>query len=532
MNNSLNIEKKKGVFSLFSRDVLFQHLAFISSIIGIVSLTLLLFTALFNALGLKHADILWYICFILTILIPLAFFTLYCTKNPEVGQVATRVFGILFGGILLGSFLFLIFLIFDPKIALNYLIFIILPTFLTWHKFRYSKSLYLKFIPLSTIIIGFIITLLIKPLTTIYPEDWILFIFLFAFPFAIFIWTQSKNTPIEPYRIIVSPLPVFLSITAGLFLAPLLNISSEIGVLYVLFVVTPAILYAILILVSNKKGSMGLLLPILFIALILVSRMIIDSVGASVPLPWIDLQFITSSPSRFPENAGIFPALVGSIFIVLLVGIFALIFGIGAALYLEEYAPVSGAAGFLTRIIRINIYNLAGVPSVVYGLLGLAVFINLIGYGFGTVFVASMTLSLLILPIVIISSQESIRAVPESLRLASYGLGATKWQTIRNVVLPQALSGILTGTILSMSRALGETAPLLMIGVPTTVFKAPAEITDKVSAMPLQVFNWAFSAKPDLRGGVAAAGIIILLFVLLSMNAIAILLRNKYQTEK
>jgi phosphate transport system permease protein len=143
-----------------------------------------------------------------------------------------------------------------------------------------------------------------------------------------------------------------------------------------------------------------------------------------------------------------------------------------------------------------------------------------------------MTLSLLILPIVIISSQESIRAVPESLRLASYGLGATKWQTIRNVVLPQALSGILTGTILSMSRALGETAPLLMIGVPTTVFKAPAEITDKVSAMPLQVFNWAFSAKPDLRGGVAAAGIIILLFVLLSMNAIAILLRNKYQTEK
>jgi phosphate transport system permease protein len=446
--------------------------------------------------------------------------------------VTTTILGILFGGILLGSFLFLIFLIFDPKIALNYLIFILLPTLLVWQKFRYSKSLYFKFIPLSTVIIGFIITILIKPLTTIYPEDWILFVFLFAIPFGILIWTRSKGTPIGPHRTIVSSIPIFLSITTGLFLAPLLNIPPKIGVLYVLFVITPAILYAISILLSNKKGSLGLLFPILIIALILLSRIIMDVVGASIPLPWIDLQFITSSPSRFPEDAGLFPALVGSIFIVLLVGIFALIFGIGAALYLEEYAPVNGAAGLLTRIIRINIYNLAGVPSVVYGLLGLAVFINLLGYGFGTVAVASMTLSLLILPIVIISSQEAIRAVPESLRLASYGLGATKWQTIRTVVLPQALAGILTGIILSMSRALGETAPLLMIGVPTTVFKAPSELTDKVSAMPLQVFNWAFSAKPDLRGGVAAAGIILLLFVLLSMNAIAILLRNKYQTEK
>jgi phosphate transport system permease protein len=207
------------------------------------------------------------------------------------------------------------------------------------------------------------------------------------------------------------------------------------------------------------------------------------------------------------------------------VAAFAFPVGVGAAVYLEEYAPDNR----VTRVIDVNISNLAGVPSVVYGLLGLGLFVNLLGLGFGTVVVASITLSLLILPIVVISAQEAIRSVPDDMRQASYGMGATRWQTTKNVVLPEAMPGILTGTILSLGRAIGETAPLIMIGAPTTNFSPPTALFDRVSAMPMQIYAWSSSAKPEFQYGVMAAGVVVLLVVLIGMNATAILIRNRYE---
>lgn len=286
--------------------------------------------------------------------------------------------------------------------------------------------------------------------------------------------------------------------------------------------------------VSRLKGTVfryGTLAATLFgiVALfILLAYVAYDAVnwlhlgGDELPTVW---SFLTSAPSRFPEQAGIFPALVGSVFMLVFVALMSFPLGVGTAIYLEEYAPDNR----YTTLIQVNISNLAGVPSVVYGILGLALFIQLLDMEFGTVLVGAATISLLILPIVIISSQEAIRAVPDSLRQASYGLGATKWQTIRDVVLPKAIPGILTGTILALGRAIGETAPLIMIGVATSVFSIPDGPFSKFSAMPMQIFAWVDFPQQEFQHGVVAAGVVTLLVVLLTMNGIAIYIRNKYQ---
>ena len=247
---------------------------------------------------------------------------------------------------------------------------------------------------------------------------------------------------------------------------------------------------------------------------------------------WLDWQFLISPPSQFAESylpggrgAGIFPALVGSIFLIALTAIFTLFLGVGAAIYLEEYAPDNR----LTAFIEANIANLAGVPSIVYGLLGLAIFVRSMQMG-ASLIAGALTLTLLILPIVIVSSQEAIRAVPDSRRQAAYGVGATRWEVIRDVVLPSALPGIMTGTILSLSRAIGETAPILMIGAATSMFTPPYSLTGPFSAMPMQIFDWAKLPQEEFMH-VAAAGIVVLLFVLLSMNAVAIYIRHRFDTR-
>ena len=242
---------------------------------------------------------------------------------------------------------------------------------------------------------------------------------------------------------------------------------------------------------------------------------------------WLDLQFLTSSPSRFPEKAGIYPPLIGSIMMISLVGIFTVPVGVGAAIFLEEYAGGKKIA----KIIEINISNLAAVPSIVYGILGLGLFVSTLNLKPGIVLVGSLTLTLLVLPVVIVASQEAIRAVPKSLREASVGLGATKWQTIQNVVLPSSIPGILTGVILALSRAIGETAPLIMIGAATTIFTAPKDIFSSFSALPMQIFMWTDLPKEEFLHGLAPAGIIVLLAIMLSMNAIAIILRNHYRKK-
>lgn len=255
---------------------------------------------------------------------------------------------------------------------------------------------------------------------------------------------------------------------------------------------------------------------------VLLADVIVDGAG------WLNRTFFTRPPSRIPTRAGILPALAGTIWLMSLVALISFPLGVAAAIYLEEYAR----KGWLQTVIQTNIANLAGVPSIVYGILGLAVFVRWMGglTGGRSVLSGALTISLLILPVLIIAAQEAIRAVPNSIRDASYGLGATKWQTVRHHVLPNALPGILTGTILALSRAIGETAPLIMIGALTFIAFTPEGPRDAFTVLPIQIFNWASRPQDDFRH-LAAAAIIVLLVLLLSMNALAIWLRNRYQKE-
>ncbi|UCC49924.1 MAG: phosphate ABC transporter permease PstA [Gemmatimonadota bacterium] len=239
----------------------------------------------------------------------------------------------------------------------------------------------------------------------------------------------------------------------------------------------------------------------------------------------VSLGFLNSFPSRFPERAGIKSALYGTIWTVGFTGLFSFPLGVGTAVYLEEYAP----RNWVTRVIQTNIANLAGVPSIVYGVLGLAVFVRAMALG-RSVVAGAATLALLILPIVIISSQEAIRAVPPSIREAGLGVGATKWQTLQRLVLPIAFPGILTGMILALSRAIGETAPLIMIGALTFIAFTPNTPLDEFTVLPIQIFNWVARPQAGFHE-LAAAGIIVLLAALLSMNALAIILRNKLRKQ-
>lgn len=250
---------------------------------------------------------------------------------------------------------------------------------------------------------------------------------------------------------------------------------------------------------------------------------------------WITSGFLTNTMSSNALIAGVRTAILGSLWMISLTIFIAFPIGVGAAIYLEEYARDTA----LNRMIQTNISNLAGVPSIIYGMLGLAIFVRALepvtsGSQFGvtgsngrTILSASLTMALLILPILIINAQEAIRSVPLSLRQASYGLGATKWQTIWHHVLPGAFPGILTGTILSMSRALGETAPLIVVGASTFIVSDPTGPFSKFTALPIQIYNWTARAQPEFHN-IAAAAIIVLLLLLLSLNSVAILLRNRF----
>jgi phosphate transport system permease protein len=237
-------------------------------------------------------------------------------------------------------------------------------------------------------------------------------------------------------------------------------------------------------------------------------------------------QFLTSFPSRRPEDAGILAALAGSAFVIALTALIAIPLGVSAAIYLEEY----GGSGRVSRLIEINIANLAGVPSIIYGLLGLGLFVRIMAME-RSVLAGASTLALLTLPVVILATREALRAVPKTIREASYALGATKWQTIWNQVLPAAFPGVLTGLILAISRAVGETAPLITIGALTYVPFIPSDIWSPFTVLPIQIFNWVSRPQAAFAQN-AAAGIIVLLAFLLLMNATAVLLRDRFQRQR
>ncbi len=272
---------------------------------------------------------------------------------------------------------------------------------------------------------------------------------------------------------------------------------------------TKGSLFSILFLGSTMVGTLVLI--------ILIVDVLKDSTG------WLDWQFLTSFPSRKPEEAGLLSALFGTLWVMALTAFFSFPIGIGTAIYLEEYAPDNR----LKRLIQTNINNLAGVPSIVYGLLGLSLFVQALALG-RSVLAGALTLTLMSLPVIIIAAQEAIRSVPEAHRLGAFALGATRWQVVRNIVLPSALPGVLTGTILAMSRAIGEAAPMIAISALVYLTFIPTNPLDRFTVLPIQIFNWVSRPQEDFQH-LAAAGIIVLLVVLLSMNAAAIFLRNRYQ---
>lgn len=270
-----------------------------------------------------------------------------------------------------------------------------------------------------------------------------------------------------------------------------------------------------------ERIFIGVCITAVAIPLIMLSALMIDVTGDAIGrLGW---DFLTGLPSRKAESAGILPALVGSLYLILLTALFALPLGVGSAIYLEEY----GGRSRFSTVIEVNIANLAGVPSVIYGLLGLGVFVRFMGMG-RSILAGALTLALLVMPIIIMATREALRTVPKHYREASLALGATKWQTVRRVVLPVAMPGVLTGAILSLSRAIGETAPLIVVGALTFMPFLPVSPTDEFTALPIQIYNWV--SRPQEAFVVnAAAGIVVLLISMLLLNSAAILLRNRLQ---
>ncbi len=270
--------------------------------------------------------------------------------------------------------------------------------------------------------------------------------------------------------------------------------------------------------IAKKLFSLSTIFALVILG-ILFYRIGVQSIG------WLNFKFLTNNLSIFPEKAGIYGVIIGSVWLMVVVIPVTLILGVSTAIYLEEYAK----KGRLQSFIKINISNLAGVPSVIFGLLGLTVFGRLLNLG-STILAGGLTLSLLVLPIVVVASQEAIKAVPSFLKDAAYAMGATKWTTIRTVVLPAALPGILTGAILALSRAIGETAPLVVLGIPTLILKIPNNIMDDFTALPIQIYYWTLDTVLTAEyANLAAATIVVLLMVLFLMNSIAIIIRNKFQ---
>ncbi len=265
----------------------------------------------------------------------------------------------------------------------------------------------------------------------------------------------------------------------------------------------------------------GILVACILFSIFMLAFLFIDIFKKGIG--YLNWDFLNNYTSRFPEKSGIKAGLFGSLWVIGLTMAIAFPLGVSGAIYLEEYATNNK----FNDLIKVNISNLAGVPAIVYGILGLSVFVRFLNLG-RTIIAASLTMALLILPIIIVSAQEALKTVPKSLKHASYALGATKWETVREVILPYSMPGILTGSILAVSRAIGEAAPLVVVGGAAGIWFSPTSVFDEFTTLPLQIFTWASMPKLEFQF-VAAAGILVLLLVLIVMNLTAILLRNKYQ---
>jgi len=539
----------------------FEATCLAATAFGLVSVLLLLLFVVNDAFRPFSADAGWLATYAATVLVPLAALAVYYYRLdepagevayvtsglPVVGLLLTGGFAVLFIELLsvLEWFALLISLVvaaglivahgrLRPKAALERLGVVLLtpiitvfglpPTRFNWFVTDMASALGLDF-GLYYRVISLREAIMMLPFV---PADWVMLLLTLVLPVAGaagWFVEQRRESRRDGLAVVgVTTAAAVLGVVAG----PLLGIGTDVWLLLVTFAALPLGVYVEGVL-RRGEGVRGLAFPVVAVVGVAAGAVVTGALGFAGPDPWLDWGFLTSATSRTAADAGIYPAMVGSVMMIIVIVLTTFPVGVGAAIYLEEYAPSQGLTGKFVTLIEINIGNLAGVPSVVYGLLGLALFIRVLQWPQGSVIVAGLAVGLLILPIVIISAQEAIRSVPDSFRQASYGMGATRWQTIRQVVLPEALPGILTGTILALGRAIGETAPLLMIGAAASVRLAPNSFFDVASMMPRQIFSWSSELDPAFRHGVLAAGVITLLAVLLVMNATAIVIRNRYQ---
>ena len=517
------------------KGTLFEYATLTASVLGIAALGVLLAYVLWDAFGLATAGPAWYGAFAALVVAPAVWFVRYARRNAVVGEVALELVSTATGGLLAGfGAVAVLEVIAGDPVWFTYFSTVVGPMLaLYWYDSRNTAVNWVGFGYLGALVLGPVVgTALLPVLTTV---------------------AELMGAPLVYYLTLVVPAAAVtrtvvgerLELGNGTYAAGLVLVGAVAAVplvdavpalsrsVWLVFLTTMVVPTAVVVaknaaVPERRPGFAG---PVAFVAGVAALVAVSEAFALRGPDTWFDWQFVTAAPSQTASDAGLYPAVIGSVFIIVLVAVITLLLAVGAAVYLEEYAPSSGPGGTVARLIRINVSNLAGVPSVVYGLLGLAVFANTLQFGVGTVLSAAFTLSLLILPIVIISAREAINAVPDSLRQAAYGMGATRWQVVRTVVIPRALPGTLTGTILALGRAIGETAPLIMIGVATTSFSPPSGLFSRTSAMPMQVYVWAGFPSQAFQHGVVAAGVVTLLVVLLTMNSVAILLRNEFEEE-
>ncbi|GAE91194.1 phosphate transport system permease protein PstA [Gracilibacillus boraciitolerans JCM 21714] len=274
--------------------------------------------------------------------------------------------------------------------------------------------------------------------------------------------------------------------------------------------------------VTRNKIYKGIFILAISLAMLALATLLYRILSQG--LGYLSIDFLKNYPAPYIEEAGIFAGLMGSVFMMCITAPVSIILGVSTALYLEEYATQNR----FTRFIQVNVQNLAGIPSIVFGLLGLTLFVYLLAMGY-TLIAGALTMSLLVLPVIVVASQEAIRSVPKEIREASIAMGATKWQTIWRIVLPASIPGIITGAILALSRAIGETAPpLIIVGAAAAIYTIPDSFLSKYTVMPIQIYSWTARPQEEWQF-VAAAGIIVLLAILLCMNAVAVWIRNKFQ---
>jgi phosphate transport system permease protein len=535
---------KQDTIEQIQRDTGFGHLkgrlfeiSLIGAIlIGIASLLVLFGYIAFDAFRPLTASAQWYLLYFATLVAPTAAFTLYARRRPAVRAINAKAFAVAFGGSAASLTIYVVADAVSPYDVLVYLLFGIIPPILvgTYARTTGDTTYTGPAIPIS-IIVGIAVAAglydLIRPVVgTITP--WIAYFGIVTLPVAAIISVvvtrrQSRREGLFAAGGVLGATLVVVRGTLGVGIDP-----SFWVVLFSVLVVPVGYVIGETIL-TDSKGRIGVLGPFVIVGGVLVGAAIERQFGLQGLEGYFAPSLLLNSWDNLTaSNAGVYPQIVGSIVIVGFMAALAFPVGIGAAVYLEEYAPDTGWGGRLATLLEVNISNLAGIPSVVYGLLGLALFRNTLGFGTGVVIAAAGTLGLLILPIVVVSAQEAIRSVPDSLWQASYGMGASRWQTLRDVVFPEAIPGVLTGTILALARAIGETAPLIIIAVATTTYSSPEGLFSSATALPLQIFAARSNFSPEFRHGIVPATAVVLLVLMLLMNTIAIVIRNRYGNEK